>query len=47
MSIAVDIVAAITRPLVRIGEVRETRQNQDADYYGSGLGGGGKSTHCQ
>jgi hypothetical protein len=47
MPIAVDVVAAIARPLVRIGEVRDAAQNQDADYYGSGLGWGGKPTHAQ
>jgi hypothetical protein len=47
MSIAVGIVAAIARPLLRIGEVRDTAQNQDADYYGSGLGWVGKPVHAQ
>jgi hypothetical protein len=31
MSIAVDIVAAVAGPLLRIGEVRAVAQNQDAD----------------
>jgi hypothetical protein len=31
MSIAVDIVAAIARPLLRISEDRDAAQNQDAD----------------
>ena len=47
MSIAVDIVAAIARLLLRIGEARDAAQNQDADYYGCGLGWGGKPTHAQ
>jgi len=32
MSIAVDIVAAIARPLVRVGEDRDAAERQNADY---------------
>jgi hypothetical protein len=32
MSIAVDIIAAIARSLLRIGEIRDAAQKQDADY---------------
>jgi len=47
MSIAVDIIAAIAGLLLRIGEARDAPQNQEADYYGSGLGWGGKPTHAE
>ena len=47
MSIAIDIVAAIARLLVRISEDRDAAENQDADYQGCGLGCEGKPTHAQ
>jgi len=47
MSIAVDIIAAIAGLLLRIGEARDTAQDQNADYYGCGLGWRGKPTHAQ
>ena len=47
MSIAIDVVAAITRLLLRISEDCDTAQNQDADNQDCGLGCGGKPVHAQ
>jgi len=47
MSIAVDILAAVAGSLLRMGDIRDTAQNQDADYQGCGFGCGGKSVHLR
>jgi|SRR6516165_5542189 hypothetical protein len=46
MPVAVGVVAAIARLLLRIGEASDATQNEDADYNGCcGLGCGGRSAH--